>query len=78
MDYLLFTDDTAGAMRAAQRVGPAQVAIAKARVAVDDKAGNAKALLDAVPHDAHSDGALSLTAASSTCAAPTRSPRPRS
>ena len=57
MDYLLFTDDTAGAMRAAQRVGPAQVAIAKARVAVDDKTGNAKALLDAVPHDAHSDGA---------------------
>jgi soluble lytic murein transglycosylase len=57
MDYLLFTDDTAGALRAAQRVGPAQVAIVKARVAVDDKAGNAKALLDAVPHEAHSDGA---------------------
>jgi len=55
MDYLLFTDDTAGAMRAAQRVGPAQVAIAKARAAVDDKAGNAKALLDAVPHEAHGD-----------------------
>ncbi len=56
MDYLLFTDDTAGAMRAAQRVGPAYVAIAKARAAVDDKAGNAKALLDAVPADAHSEG----------------------
>lgn len=55
MDYLLFTDDTAGAMRAAQRVGSAQVAIAKARAAVDDKTGNAKALLDAVPHDAHGD-----------------------
>jgi soluble lytic murein transglycosylase len=55
MDYLLFTDDTAGAMRAAQRVGPAQVAIAKARAAVDDKAGNAKALLDAVPQEAHGD-----------------------
>ncbi len=56
MDYLLFTDDTAGAMRAAQRVGPAYVAIAKARFAVDDKAGNAKALLDAVPAEAHSEG----------------------
>lgn len=57
MDYLLFTDDTAGALRAAQRVGPAQVAIVKARIAVDNKAGNAKALLDAVPHEAHADGA---------------------
>jgi len=56
MDYLLFTDDTAGAMRAAQRVGPAYVAIAKARAAVDDKAGNAKALLDAVPREAHGEG----------------------
>ena len=55
MDYLLFTDDTAGAMRAAQRVGPAYVAIAKARAAVDDKAGNAKALLDAVPREAQSE-----------------------
>jgi soluble lytic murein transglycosylase len=55
MDYLLFTDDTAGALRAAQRVGASQVAIAKARMAVDDKAGNAKALLDAVPSDAQGD-----------------------
>lgn len=55
MDYLLFTDDTAGALRAAQRVGGAQAAIVRARVAVDDKAGNAKALLDAVPHEAHGD-----------------------
>ncbi len=55
MDYLLFTDDAAGAMRAAQRVGSAHVAIAKARAAVDDKAGNAKALLDAVPSDAHGE-----------------------
>jgi soluble lytic murein transglycosylase len=55
MDFLLFTDDTAGALRNAQRVGSAQVAIAKARFAVDDKAGNAKALLDAVPSEAHND-----------------------
>jgi soluble lytic murein transglycosylase len=57
MDYLLFTDDTAGALRAAQRVGAAQVAIVKARMAVDNKASNAKALLDAVPREAHGDGA---------------------
>lgn len=55
MDYLLFTNDTAGALRAAQRVGSTQVAIARARIAVDDKAANAKALLDAVPSDAHRD-----------------------
>ena len=55
MDFLLFTDDTAGALRAAQRVGASQVAIAKARFAVDDKASNAKALLDAVPSDAQGD-----------------------
>lgn len=55
MDYLLFTNDSAGALRAAQRVGGAQVAIAKARIAVEKKAGNAKALLDAVPRQAHGD-----------------------
>lgn len=55
MDDLLFTSDSAGALRAAQRVGSAQVAIAKARIAVDNKAGNAKALLDAVPREAQSD-----------------------
>jgi soluble lytic murein transglycosylase len=55
MDFLLFTDDTVGALRNAQRVGPDQVAIAKARFAVDDKAGNAKSLLDAVPSEAHND-----------------------
>lgn len=55
MDFLLFTDDREGAQRAAQRVGATQVAIAKAHIAVDRKAGNAKALLDAVPADAHGD-----------------------
>jgi soluble lytic murein transglycosylase len=55
MDYLLFTNDTAGALRAAQRLGGTQVAIARARIAVDNKAGNAKALLDAVPREAHGD-----------------------
>lgn len=55
MDYLLFTNDSAGALRAAQRVGATQVAIARARIAVDDKSSNAKALLDAVPGEAHRD-----------------------
>ena len=57
MDRLLFTDDTAGAMRAAKRIGAAQVAIVKARMAVDKRARNAEALLDAVPRDAHDDPA---------------------
>jgi soluble lytic murein transglycosylase len=55
MDYLLFTDDTAGALRAAQRVGAAHVAIVRARTAVDDKSSSAKALLDAVPAEAQRD-----------------------
>lgn len=55
MDYLLFTDDTAGALRSAQRVGPAYTAIVRARAAVDNKSANAKALLDAVPAEVQRD-----------------------
>lgn len=55
LDYLLFTDDQAGTMRAAERLGPAYVAIARARAAVNRKAANAKALLDAVPHDVRAE-----------------------
>ena len=56
MDYLLFTNDHDGAQRAAQRLGGAQSAIVKARLAVNRKAANAKTLLDAVPSEAHGDG----------------------
>ena len=57
LDFLVFTDDTAGAMRAAERLGPAYVAIAKARSAVNGKTAKAKALLDAVPAEVRGDPA---------------------
>ena len=55
MDRRFYADDTEAGTRAAQRLGGAQLAIAKARRAVTDKSSNAKALLDAVPEDAHRD-----------------------
>jgi soluble lytic murein transglycosylase len=55
MEFLLFNSDNEGAMRAATRLGGPYPAIAKARIAVGRKAGNAKALLDAVPLDARED-----------------------
>jgi len=55
MDMRLYAEDVDGAMRAANRAGGDAVAIAKARVAVIRKAANAKALLDALPADAHRD-----------------------
>lgn len=55
MDRRLYAEDTDAGLRAANRLGGAQVAIAKARKAVIDKSSNAKALLDAVPDDARRD-----------------------
>jgi soluble lytic murein transglycosylase len=55
MDLLLYGSETEAALRAAKRLGNAEVALAKARIAVNHKAGNAKALLDAVPHELHGD-----------------------
>ena len=56
MDTLLYnTENEAAAMRAAKRLGAGYVALAKARVAAVKKAPNAKALLDAVPHELHGD-----------------------
>ena len=57
MDRRLYADDTAAALRAAQKLGPAQVAIVKAAEAVIDKSSKAKALLDAVPAEARNDTA---------------------
>ena len=52
MDMLLYAGDNAeSGMRAAKRLGAGHVALAKARIAVNKKASNAKALLDAVPKD---------------------------
>jgi len=49
------TDNEAAAMRAAKRLGAGYVALAKARLASVRKAANAKALLEAVPRELHSD-----------------------
>ncbi len=56
MDFLLYGKETAAALRAAKRLGANQVALAKARIAANNtKAGNAKALLNAVPGELHGD-----------------------
>jgi soluble lytic murein transglycosylase len=55
MDLLLFGNDPAGGLRAAKRLGSGHVALAKAHIALDKKASNARALLDAVPGDLHND-----------------------
>jgi soluble lytic murein transglycosylase len=55
MDRRLYDDDTDAAMRMAQYLGGADLAIAKARIAVIDKSSNAQALLEAVPTEARHD-----------------------
>jgi soluble lytic murein transglycosylase len=55
MDMRLYAEDAEGALRAANRAGGNAPAIAKARIAVIKKAGNAKALLDAVPAESQRD-----------------------
>jgi soluble lytic murein transglycosylase len=55
MDVRFYAEDVDSAMRIAQRLGGNDLIIAKARAAVIRKAGNAKALLDAVPADARRD-----------------------
>src|SRR5260370_13549090 len=55
MDLLLYGSEHEAAMRAAKRLGAAQVALAKARIATYRKAANSRASLDAVPHELHSD-----------------------
>jgi peptidoglycan lytic transglycosylase len=55
MDMRLYAEDVDGGLRSANRAGGNAPVIAKARIAVIRKAGNAKALLDAVPTEAHRD-----------------------
>ena len=55
MEKRLFALDNEAALRAARRLGAADLAIAQARIAINRKAGNAKKLLDAVPADARHD-----------------------
>jgi len=55
MDLLLYGSEHEAALRAAKRLGSGEVALAKARMAADRKASNARALLEAVPRELHGD-----------------------
>ncbi len=55
MEKRLFAGDNEAALRAAHRLGSADLAIAQARIAINRKGGNARKLLDAVPADARQD-----------------------
>ncbi len=55
MDQRFYDDDTEAGIRAAERIGGSELAVARAWSAVIKKAGNAKALLDAVPASAQKD-----------------------
>ena len=55
MERRFFADDSEAGLRAATRLGGDELAIGRARAAVMRKAGNAKALLDAVPVAARRD-----------------------
>src|SRR6202041_3425494 len=52
MDFMLYgTEQEGAALRAAKRLGSGEVALAKARIASNRKASNARALLEAVPSE---------------------------
>jgi peptidoglycan lytic transglycosylase len=56
MDFLLYgTEQEAGGLRAAKRLGSGHLALAKARIAANKKGSNLRALLDAVPRELHGD-----------------------
>ncbi|OCK57014.1 lytic transglycosylase domain-containing protein [Bradyrhizobium sp. LMTR 3] len=56
MESLLYgTEQEAGGMRAAKRLGSGHVALAKARIAANKKASNLRALLEAVPRELHGE-----------------------
>lgn len=55
MQSRFYADDVAAGTRAGERLGGSDLAIARARAAVIKRAGNAKALLDAVPASARGD-----------------------
>jgi soluble lytic murein transglycosylase len=55
MDMRLYAEDVEGGLRSANRAGGNAPVIAKARIAVIKKAGNAQAMLDAVPAEARRD-----------------------
>ena len=55
MDRRFYADDVEAGMRAAERLGGSEIAVARARTAVIKRAGNAKAQLDAVPASVRND-----------------------
>ena len=78
MDARLYVEDDDAAMRAAHHLDAANVAIAKARTAVNNKAGNAKAFAGSGAGGGRSTIPVTSSAASNGCAAQTRSTRRRS
>jgi soluble lytic murein transglycosylase len=61
MNTKLYANENETGTRAAQRLGGAEPAVAKARIAVNQKAGNGKALLDALPDDVQKDPLVILS-----------------
>jgi soluble lytic murein transglycosylase len=61
MNTKLYANENETGTRAAQRLGGAEPDVAKARIAVNQKAGNAKALLDALPDNVQSDPLVILS-----------------
>jgi soluble lytic murein transglycosylase len=61
MDTKLYANENETAMRAAQRLGAPEPDVASARIAVNQKAGNAKALLDALPDSVQNDPLVILS-----------------
>jgi soluble lytic murein transglycosylase len=58
MEHWLYANDTNTALRAAIRLGGNEPAIVKARAAVNEKASNAKALIEALPSSARQDAGV--------------------
>ena len=54
-NFLYGTEQEAGALRAAKRLGAGHLALAKARIAANKKAPNTRALLEEVPREFHGD-----------------------
>jgi soluble lytic murein transglycosylase len=61
MNTKLYANENETGLRAALRLGGDEPAIAKARIALNTKANNAKALLDALPASTHNDPLVMLS-----------------
>jgi soluble lytic murein transglycosylase len=61
MNRRLYANENEAGMRAANRLGGVEPTIAKARIALNEKSSNAKALLDALPESAQGDPLVMLS-----------------